>query len=273
MNLSGRRRLLLFARNINQKRVMKMIYITGDTHGEIDISRLCASNWPDAEKLTENDYLIICGDFGFPFLPTDFSPNIPMTENTRASRYNYEYWMKMLSECRFKILWVDGNHENHTFWYNQPVTMWHGGLVNIHPLAPNVIHLKRGEFYEIDGYTFWTMGGAKSHDRLNRIPEVSWWESEIPDIYEMNYGMSSLEKRDYRVDFIITHTLPADLQFPICKCYYSPEPTGAYLNEVYRRTDFRYWFCGHFHEDIDSNAYRIRVFYNDIEPIDNYLNR
>lgn len=249
-----------------------MIYITGDTHGGNDIGKISAVNWPEVRNLTENDYLIICGDFGFPFLPTDFSFDPPASPEARSARHTYEHWMKQISECRFKILWVDGNHDNHEFWYNQPVAEWHGGLVNFHPLAPNVIHLKRGEYYEIDGYTFWTMGGAKSHDKLTRIPEVSWWEEEIPDSNEMKYGLSVLEKHDNKVDFIITHTLPADLQYPVCRCYYSPEPTGTYLNSVYEKVDFRYWFCGHYHEDIDRAAYRIRVFYYDIEPIDKFIN-
>ena len=241
-----------------------MIYITGDTHGENDINKLLAENWTISESLGENDYLIICGDFGFPFLPTDFSPDPPVSESAKISRYAYEYRCRWLSRRKYTILWVDGNHDNHNFWYNQPVSCWHGGLVNIHPLAPNVIHLKRGEFYEIDGHTFWTMGGAKSHDKLTRIPEVSWWEAEIPDYYEMSHGMSVLEEHDYKVDYIITHTLPSDLEYPVCRCFYSPEPTGVYLNEVYRRTDFKYWFCGHYHFDMEIREQRISVLYRNI---------
>lgn len=39
-----------------------MIYITGDTHG--DINRFFDGGALDT-KLTKNDTLIICGDFGF----------------------------------------------------------------------------------------------------------------------------------------------------------------------------------------------------------------
>ncbi len=248
-----------------------MIYITGDTHGDIDIGKIAPANWPVSDTLTENDYLIICGDFGFPFLPSDYSEGYCSTDGARSSRSSYEYWMGWLAERKYTILWIDGNHDNHKFWYNQPVAVWNGGLVNFHPLASNVIHLKRGQYYCIDGYTFWTMGGAKSHDKLMRIPDVSWWEEEIPDVYEMNYGMSCLEQHNYEVDFILTHTLPADLSFPVCRCYYAPEPTGIYLNDIYRKTSFRYWFCGHYHEDLDSSAYRIRVLYNDIVPVTDYV--
>ena len=44
-----------------------MIYITGDIHGSIDIAKILPENWNESEKLTRSDYLIICGDFGFPF--------------------------------------------------------------------------------------------------------------------------------------------------------------------------------------------------------------
>ena len=42
-----------------------MIFITGDTHGEIDIAKLNSKNFPQGNDLTKNDYVIILGDFGF----------------------------------------------------------------------------------------------------------------------------------------------------------------------------------------------------------------
>jgi hypothetical protein len=39
-----------------------MIYVTGDTHGSIDIRKLLENEVTN--KITEQDYLIICGDFG-----------------------------------------------------------------------------------------------------------------------------------------------------------------------------------------------------------------
>lgn len=38
-----------------------MIYVTGDIHGEIDISKLNTQNFSQAKA---GDYLIVCGDFG-----------------------------------------------------------------------------------------------------------------------------------------------------------------------------------------------------------------
>ena len=54
-----------------------MIYVTGDIHGEVDISKLNTQNFSQAK---EGDYLIICGDFG---LIWDIKPS-----------KNEEYWLK-----------------------------------------------------------------------------------------------------------------------------------------------------------------------------------
>ena len=37
-----------------------MVYVTGDTHGDISFFKD-----PKLKKLTEEDILIVCGDFGF----------------------------------------------------------------------------------------------------------------------------------------------------------------------------------------------------------------
>lgn len=72
-----------------------MIYVTGDIHGEVDISKLNTQNFSQAK---EGDYLIICGDFG---LIWDIKPS-----------KNEEYWLKWLSKKPWTTLFVDGNHEN-----------------------------------------------------------------------------------------------------------------------------------------------------------------
>ena len=41
-----------------------MIYITGDIHREQDIHKINPREFTIGDTLTENDYVIICGDFG-----------------------------------------------------------------------------------------------------------------------------------------------------------------------------------------------------------------
>ena len=57
-----------------------MIYLTGDVHGAYNIRQKLESYiFPEGQKMTKNDVVIICGDFGIPWsYPTDerFSSDI-----------------------------------------------------------------------------------------------------------------------------------------------------------------------------------------------------
>lgn len=62
----------------------------------------------------------------------------------------------------FKKFLTDGNHENFDRLYAYPVEMWHGGKV--HKIRPSVIHLMRGQIFELEEKKIFTFGGASSHD-------------------------------------------------------------------------------------------------------------
>ena len=72
------------------------------------------------------------------------------------------HWLDWLEGRPFTTLFVDGNHENFEKLNALPVHIWHGGKV--HYVRPHVIHLMRGQVFEIGGLTFFAMGGAASHD-------------------------------------------------------------------------------------------------------------
>lgn len=59
-----------------------------------------------------------------------------------------------------------------------PVREWNSGLV--HEARPHVLHLMRGEVFDIDGLTVLAMGGAASNDRQYRREGRSWWPEEMP---------------------------------------------------------------------------------------------
>ncbi len=143
------------------------IWLTGDTHGGIDMGKLSRkSRKRNNFEINEGDFLIILGDFGFPFFDKE----------TEQKGGEYHYWMKWFRERRYTVLWLDGNHENFNFWERQPIIEKFGGKVQIHPEAENVFHLMRGEFYDIEDKSFFVFGGAASQDKAYREPNVSWWE-------------------------------------------------------------------------------------------------
>ena len=110
------------------------VYATGDTHG--NFLRFEEQYFPERKGMTRSDYVIICGDFG----------GIWNGEPQDAETLDH------LETLPFTTLWVDGNHENFDEIYNYPVEMWHGG--SIHRIRPHVIHLMRGQVFELEGYTF-----------------------------------------------------------------------------------------------------------------------
>lgn len=253
------------------------LYVFGDIHGPVEIGKLTPRRFPAEPTLTEEDYVVVCGDFGFPFLPTDVldEEKIPFdlpfarrqaVQNRRA----YAKWVDWLAQRPYQILFVDGNHDNHAFWNAQPVEVWNGGMINRLPDAPNVIHLRRGEYYTIAGKTFWAMGGASSIDREYRIEGYSWWPQELLSLQEMEHGLQTLETHGNQVDYILTHTLPRVL-IPIYFGRYSfreNDPVSGYLDEVYRRVKgLKQWYCGHMHADIAKEGYRLTVLYEDCAEI------
>lgn len=177
-----------------------LLHIFGDTHGPLEINKINPKRFL-GRALTDNDAIVICGDFGFPFMPTDCIPEDTLKESGAEHyciKYARAYWQNIdwLKSFPCNILFVDGNHDNHEFWAKLPTEFWNGGRVQRLPDAPNVIHLMRGEYYTIDGLTVWCMGGAESIDKATRTQGISWWPEEIPSQKEMWHGMDTQTRQD-----------------------------------------------------------------------------
>lgn len=235
-----------------------MVYVTGDTHGDIDISKISnASLKKQNINIKEEDFLIILGDFGFPFLDTD-----------REKSKTYQYWIKWLKSRPYTVLWIDGNHDNFNFWRKQPITEWNGGKVQIHPDASNVIHLMRGEVYEIEGRSYFTFGGAASTDKKFRKPNVTWWEQETASSADIENAHSNLEKCNFEVDYILTHTPPASLVAMLPSCFYSKDDTAEFLSTLVYNVSHNAWLSGHLHMDVMFPQHKTALLYKDVKSID-----
>ena len=224
---------------------MSRIFITGDTHGDIDFHKLTTENFP-IEGLTRDDYVIVCGDMGIVW-------------GSNSDRYMQKWW----ESKPWTTLFVDGNHENFHKLYEYPVEEWHGG--KIHRIMPHVYHLMRGQIFDIDGHSFFTMGGAASHDKWARKLNVSWWEEELPNEQEMEEARRNLAIVDNKVDYIITHSLPASL-LPFVVWNGDQDSVTIFLEEVFNKVKYRHWYCGHYHKDIDI-PFRISIMYQSVKEI------
>lgn len=219
------------------------------------MSRLNSNAFPEQKEMTKDDCVLILGDFG-------------IWDNSKSEKYNLDW----LEKKPFTTLFVSGNHENYDILDSLPAEEWHGGKVNF--IRPSVIHLMRGQIFYIENKSFFAFGGASSHDisdgilepeapdfkekkkqldknpyALYRINHVSWWERELPDGEEMAEGLRNLEKQNYKVDYIVTHSPCTSLLKQMdggCGLYQGDRLTD-YLQRVKQIVDYQYWFFGHMH--------------------------
>jgi len=226
------------------------IYITGDTHGGIDFLklRLFADSNP---QLTRDDHVIIAGDFGAVWSVKTLSKNL-----------------KPYEELPFTVLFVDGNHENFDLLNAYPVTEWNGGKV--HMIKPNIIHLMRGQVFEIEGKTFFAFGGATSIDKAFRREGISWWQDELPTDDDLQEAFKNLERYNFKVDYIITHACDEKaLYYPPLKLgnsMFSTYPENRMLSNFEERVEYKHWYFGHYHLDGDLTDKKT-VLYQEIKRV------
>ena len=211
-----------------------MIYLTGDTHGTIEIGKLSRANLAvERVEPGEGDFVIILGDFGLVFAADGQSAE-------------ERWWLKWLDEKPWTTLFIDGNHENFARLNALPEEEWRGGRV--HRVSESVLHLMRAQIFEIDGRSFFTMGGAASHDRQFRKEGRSWWPEELPSEEELARADAALDGCGRRVDYVLTHCAPTLVQGRINPTFL-PDRLTEYLQHVRDTTAFHRWYFGHYHID------------------------
>jgi hypothetical protein len=249
-----------------------MIILTGDTHS--DFGRFSSRRFSAKKGMTRRDYVIICGDFGGEW-------DASRGENSRLD------WLEQ--HCPFTTLFVDGNHENYDLLAPYPIEEWHGGKVQ--RIRPSVLHLMRGQVYEICGKAFFTMGGAVSHDigdgilnrsdndfadnhfRLRcrnsmfRINHESWWKEELPGDEEYDEALRNLDRAGWSVDYVITHCAPTRIQAIVGDGTYAPDRLTDFLETISERCLFKKWFCGHYHIN-QTVEDRYILLYDELRPLE-----
>lgn len=229
---------------------MSKLYITGDCHG--DFNRFATKKFPQLKEMDRDDCVIITGDFG------------GVWSGEQKDRHKLDW----LEDKPFTTLFVDGNHENFDLLNTYPEQEWHGGKV--HMVRPHVLHLMRGQVFDIGGLTWFTMGGAASHDivdgildpaepdferkywrmrRMNALFRVrghSWWPEEMPSEAEYVEAEARLDRVGWRVDCVLTHCAPTSATKALDPYYHADRLTD-FLETIRQRCQFRRWFCGHYH--------------------------
>ena len=225
-----------------------MIYITGDTHGDIERfeSKFC-------KKLTAQDLIIVCGDFGFLWKGGDKERKM----------------LKALAKKKFRIAFIDGAHENFAKLRTFPEEQWNGGLV--HRIAPNVFHLMRGQYYTIDGITFFTMGGGEA-EQADSDGEDAWTGGSVPERGELVLGAANMDMHGGKVDVILSHEPSSKIKSILSDQDYLGTMSrinalNAFLEKLTLNTEYKKWFFGSFHIDKRITA-KITAVYTQIIPLE-----
>lgn len=225
-----------------------MIYLTGDLHG--DVSRL------EAEALQrrgiairKEDTLLVCGDFEIPW-----GGGRAADDKARLAR---------LSRLPYRVLFIDGNHENYTLLKQYPVSTFAGARVQ--RLLPNVMHVLRGEILHLEGETFFCLGGAASTDREHLTPGLSWWPEEAISPDEKRRALEHAAACGWHVDYVVTHTAPQTWKEKAFGQVFGDDcKTARFLDVLAARLQYRRWFFGHFHWDHYTKESRAAWLFSDV---------
>lgn len=220
------------------------IYITGDTHGGMDSAKLRTCNFKESKQLSKKDFVIVLGDFG-------------IWKDKRSQEF-----LKWLDDKKFTTLFIEGNHEDYNYLKTFPKVKMFGNEVR--KINNSVYQLLRGEVYKIDNHTFFTFGGASSIDKLYRREGFDWFKEEESSYAEEFQAISNLEKYNFKVDYILSHTCSASTLDKIAYFFdFSIEPydnQNKFFEEIKFKVDYKGWFFGHFHQDFLVNNKELIVY-------------
>lgn len=250
-----------------------MVYLTGDTHA--DFTRFNTKSFPDKKVMTKDDIVIILGDFGGVWY-----------DDPRE-----RYWLDWLNNKPFTTVYVCGNHENFDRLYSDEFELvdFYGGKA--HKIRDSIFHLVRGHIFNLEGKKFFAFGGASSHDiedgvldlsdyktkrdlikdynlrtkrgQMLRINHLSWWEQELPSKEEMGFGKQTLSKHNNKVDYVISHCLPQQINSFLG--YFTPDILTKYFDELEKEGfAFKEWWSGHLHRNQYSILGKYNILYRDI---------
>ena len=221
------------------------IYITGDTHADLNIEKIQEAGWRNRDwRPTPDDYLIVVGDVAVIWDTQWYElPDLAI---------NDAFTLGMLTELPWTVLFIDGNHENHRTLHDMESELWNGGYM--HRISERCLHLMRGQVFNIEDIRLFTLGGAFSVDRSFGEEGEYWYVDEMPSEEEYDEARANLKAAGGKVDIVLTHTCPTEIVEEVLDTGAEPRPDELtdFLQWVWETIDFKHWFFGHFHRDVEG---------------------
>ena len=218
-----------------------MIYITGDTHGDFKrIVELC-----ERENTSKDDIVIILGDAGINYLGPEKD----------------KHKKELLQSLPITIFAIHGNHEMRPGKIpTYQMKTWNEGIVYYEEEYPDILFARDGEIFNLNGFKTVVIGGAYSIDKdIRLLYGYGWWPDEQPSESIKSYVEYRLEKVDWEVDVVLTHTVP--VKYEPTEVFLSgidqstvDKSTEMWLDGIEHRLDYKRWYAGHYHtsKEVDN---------------------
>ena len=228
-----------------------MIWITGDKHG---VYNALIEKMSRIDTRSE-DTLVILGDVAANYYG--------------AAAPSDEYRKDLLSSLPLNVLCIHGNHELRPWWIKSYRKQeWSDGEVYVEENRPNLLFAVDGSTYNIEGKSFVALGGAYSVDKYYRLQNaMRWFEDEQPSDEIKRFAEDNLEKNNWSVDYVLSHTCPYRV-LPVESFLDGFDQSGIdrtteeWLGKIEQKLDYKRWFCGHFH--IEKEVEKVRFLFDDI---------
>ena len=195
-----------------------MIYFLSDIHNRLDFKAFCDY----VKEPHENDLLIILGD----------------TELNFPNGDHYKEFAEMFLSVKCPMAIVDGNHENFDFLYSCPLERWNGGEVN--RITENIVYLRRGNVYTLEGKTFFVFGGCRSSAKWREMGLFYPQQEATKEEYDLAY--KTLSECGNKVDYVLSHKYSRDRNDP-----YLVEGLCTLTEYIDENVTFNNWYFGHTH--------------------------
>lgn len=220
---------------------MSKLFITGDTHGNIDIDKLAIKKFPFQKELTKNDILVVLGDWG------------AIWYGNKKDNYMIDWW----NNKPWTTFVVLGNHCNYNAIEQLPKITMFGGLVR--KVTNSVFIAITGEIYDFAGKKCLVINGADSTDKQYRVEGESWWRQERITPDDTIKALKSLYEVDGIVDFVFSHTGGSEV---VKTLGFNVTPSDIELDKILNTATYQKHYCGHYH--IDKLIDTTRILYDDI---------
>lgn len=225
------------------------LFITGDTHQNIDIHKLNSKKFSIGNELSKQDILVITGDAGFVW-------SCGLEANGEE-----KFWRNWIDKKPWTTFCTLGNHECYNFIETFPIVEFCGGKAR--KISDSIYYEIRGEIYNLNGKICLSLGGAESIDKKFRKEGISWWPQEQITEDDIRRARKNLKRYSYKVDYIFTHTGGINVSSFLG---FTPTISDVRLDEILHEIEYSHHYCGHYHVDMNVDE-KTRILYNDILEI------